>query len=282
MRSVLGAAVVTAALVWAPEIHAQDRVACLRAYDEGQAARDERRLTRARAAFTTCASSSCPGVLRKDCLVWLDEVDMAMPSLVLRAVDGRGRDRADVRVELDGSLLMSELDGKAVAVDPGAHTLVIRAKGLPPAEQELVIAEGEKNRVLVVHLPEPETTPADTDVSSPRAAPETPRPPSRSLVVPLVLSGASVLALSAAGYFYWTGIQGGEALRDDCGSPTPSCSRRDVDDVHTKLLVGDVLLGAGLVAAAGLVLYLILSPPSSVAARGARAHGAFEAPRVTF
>lgn len=229
---------------------AQDRAACLAAYDSGQAARDERKLTRVRREFTICASDACPAVLRKDCLEWLRDNDAVLPTIVLRVVDPTGHDEVRVKVELDGAPLIDTLDGKPLAVDPGPHTLRFRADGYTPVDERVVIAEGEKNRFLVVRLP-----------ARPGAAPASRRPAEQgSLIGPLVAGGAAVVALGAATLFWATAIGDGDALRDQCGSP-PACAQGDVDAVHAKLVVGDVLAGVGLVAGAVAVYLLVTRKP---------------------
>jgi hypothetical protein len=231
---------------------AQDRSACLAAYDSGQAARDDGRLVKAREAFAVCASDACSHALRGDCITWLREVDAVLPSIVLRAVDEVGRDETRIDVDLDGERLAHPLDGKAIRIDPGPHTLRFFGRPYEAIEQKVVVARAEQDRVIVVHLKHADAPPrsAATRGESPST-----RPP---LALPIALGAGALLAFGGATYFYARGIHDGDALRAECGSP-PSCSRDSVDAVHTKLVVGDVLAGVGLVAAA--VAAFVLTRP---------------------
>jgi hypothetical protein len=239
---------------------AQDRAACLASYDAGQAARDEKKLTKARTEFAVCASDACPAVLRRDCVEWLREADAVLPSLVLRAVDVEGRDKTAVEVDLDGAPWVHGLDGKSTSLDPGAHTLRFRAPGFEQAEERIVVAEAEKNRMLVVRLIPLKVAPgaADSRPNAPTRGTARARP---SLVPPLIAGVVSVGLIGGAAYFYIKGIHDGNALRDRCGSP-PTCSRDEVDAVHTKLVIGDVMAGIGVLAAATFA-YLMLTRPSA-------------------
>jgi len=63
-------------LTLAATAHAQDKQACVSAYEEGQQLRKAGKLTSARARLLTCAQEGCPAVLRKDCTVWVAEVEI--------------------------------------------------------------------------------------------------------------------------------------------------------------------------------------------------------------
>jgi hypothetical protein len=228
---------------------------CLAAYDGGQAARDERRLVKARDQFAICASDACPAALRGDCITWLREADEILPSIVLRAVDEGGRDETRLDVNLDGVGLEHALDGRAIRIDPGPHTLRLTGPGYEGIEEKLVVAEGEKDRVLVVHLKRLGPAP---NIARP---PEEPAPRRGSLVLPIVLGAGAVLAFGGATFFYVRGIHDGNELRSTCGSP-PRCAQSDADAAHSKLVVGDIFAGIGIVAAA-VAAYLVVTRPST-------------------
>ncbi len=54
------------------------------------------------------------------------EADTAMSTVVVRARDANGHDVIDVKVFVDGELLLSKLQGTAVTVDPGPHKVPLR------------------------------------------------------------------------------------------------------------------------------------------------------------
>src|SRR5262249_57538548 len=57
-----------------------------------------------------------------------------------------------VHVTIDRNTPTESLDGKAVAVDPGGHTLRFIAAGSAPVELTIVVREAEKNRRIMVTL----------------------------------------------------------------------------------------------------------------------------------
>ena len=119
------------AIAWGGAARADDVDVCASASEKGQELRDQAKLTAARELFVTCAAARCPAIVQKDCATWLAAVDEALPSVAIHARDGAGRDLTEVRVTVDGSTLIEKLDGRARSLDPGAHTFVFEAAGLP-------------------------------------------------------------------------------------------------------------------------------------------------------
>src|SRR5688572_32003714 len=71
---------------------------------------------------------------------------------------------------MDGQPLLDQLDGKALALDPGAHTFKFFAEGFDPKEIQHTARVGDRNRLIEVvfgELPPP----------APGAAPGTGAPP---------------------------------------------------------------------------------------------------------
>ncbi len=95
---------------------------CVEAYEQTQSLRKSASLRSARASALTCAQAGCPAVVKKDCAAWLTELDQSLPSVVLSARDKAGQETTAVRVFVDNEPLVERLDGRAVALDPGAHT----------------------------------------------------------------------------------------------------------------------------------------------------------------
>src|SRR5262245_15626009 len=96
---------------------------CLDSYVQAQVRQKEGALRAAREALLVCSQPACPAPIPADCGRWLTEVDARLPSVVIAARGPDGNDRTDVTVSLDGKPLVDKLDGKALAVDPGAHVL---------------------------------------------------------------------------------------------------------------------------------------------------------------
>jgi len=246
-------------------------LACIRSAEDGQAARDERRLLRARDLFTQCSSRDCPSLVRHDCAGWLDEVAGAIPSIVLVARDASGRDRTDAHVTIDGGVQQPTLAGDAVELDPGLHLVRVEIEGSEPVDQQIVLSTGEKNRV--VNVTSALAPPAKSAASSPSIAVEAPpeqgtsvaiESPSGRRRVPFatyLLGGVGVAALGAFGYFGIRGMSDADHLRQTCA---PDCPHSDVDAVHTKLVAADVALGVGVVS---------LAAASVLVVRALAAHG---------
>src|SRR5437762_10726167 len=53
------------------------------------------------------------------CRQWLSQLDAELPTVIFYVKDDRGRDRADVRVSVDGVPLVDRLSGTPVPMDPG-------------------------------------------------------------------------------------------------------------------------------------------------------------------
>ncbi len=95
------------------------RAECVSASEDAQLMRIKGQLRAARANLLVCSQDDCPKIVKQDCTGWLDEVDRAIPTVVLGARDARGQDLTDVHVAMDGTSLALRLDGKAIPVDPG-------------------------------------------------------------------------------------------------------------------------------------------------------------------
>ncbi len=220
---------------------------CASASEAAQSLHNERKLRAARDQLIVCSQPSCPAVVRRDCDDLLSQVDAAMPTLVLSLEDALGRDVIDARVRLDGAELPGLLEGRAIAVDPGPHTLRIERNGAAPLDQPFVVREGEKDRVLVVQLPGP-SAPArgDTRAALPPAPPAGPAP--SGVAVPwtaFAAAGVGVAALGAFGYLAVTG----QSDYDRCAGPA-GCPQGDVDALGQKRLFAWSALGVAVVASA--------------------------------
>lgn len=224
------------------------KVHCAGAYEQGQRARKASGLLGARKHFLVCSDESCPAVLRKDCAQWLSEVDSMLPTVVFVATEA-GKDLADVRVHLDGDLVADRLDGKAVAVDPGAHVFRFTRVGAIPIEKRVVISEGEKSRKITVSFGAGESAevaarerPVDADSRGDSGS----GVPAASWV----LGGIGVLGVGGFTYFALKG----RAQKSELDKCAPRCNPEDVSDAKHTFVVGDVLLGVGVVSLASAVI----------------------------
>lgn len=234
---------------------ATDAEECVSAAEESQPLRTDGKLTAAREKLLVCARPGCPDFVRADCTRWLAEVENVLPSVVFRVVDDKGKDVTDVRVLVDGKVIAEKLDGRPVAVDPGEHVFTYEAPGLAPVSERLLVRQGEANRLVSVSM----GPPASARAAAPPAEPPAPTEESGAKI-PLaswVLGGAGLVSLGVGAVFLASGKGDHSDMESGCAK-TRSCSQSEVDSAKTKLLVGDVAVGVGIVGiGAAIVLALV-------------------------
>jgi len=229
------------------------REECANASEEGQLSKVKGQLRAAREKLLSCAEKTCPGPIRKDCEAGLAELERLTPSLVFGAKDRDGKDLFDVKISFDGKPLVERLDGKAVEVDPGEHTLLFEAPGLPPHEEKILIREGEKARVVVATLAKKEAPPKPKPKASGRQLTTT----------TLIVGGVGAAALAGAGVVGFVALGKRSSLYDSCGK-AGTCSQDEVDSVYRLYDVSYVMAGVGgALLATSAVLYLTSSKPAA-------------------
>lgn len=253
-------AVVVVAL--AADAHAQSTTIkrCIGAAERGQEMRKGGQLLDAEGAFRECSALDCPATVRRDCSRWIEELEESIPSYVVRLVDEDKKEVTGGRVTVDGHAINAS-GGRALQVDPGPHKFVWVRKDAPNVEQELVVREGERNRVIL--LAAGTKSPPPDDDKKPPPGPATPTP--QSTTVPWIIGGAGVASIAVGGIFWGIGLSERSDLSSTCAS-SHSCLQHDVDASKSKLVVGDVLVGLGLVAVAGAAYFLFFrsgDPPQS-------------------
>ncbi len=131
---------------------ADDKAACFDASEKAQKLKNDKKLSDARQQFIICAREICPQAVRVECAKALAEVESGMSTVVVRARDADGRDLIEVKVYVDGNLLLPKLQGTAVPMDPGAHKFRYEFPNGKSYEEDVLVAEGEKDRVIRVEL----------------------------------------------------------------------------------------------------------------------------------
>ena len=246
-----------------------EKLDCPTASEEAQRLRDKNRYLEARELFHRCSQTSCPSIVRKDCTKWLTELDEATPSIVIAAQDGAGADIADVKVELDGKVIATRVDGRPIPIDPGEHVLRAEADGQTPITQKLIARVNEKNRIIRVAFPAPPSSVTPPEPEKPPPPPPA-RPSESGRGVPAVswiLGGVGLVGLGGFAYF---GLTGKSELADLRASCAPYCEQAQLDDVKSGMLVADISLGVGIVAL-GVAAVLAISHMSSSPATAASA-----------
>jgi hypothetical protein len=110
----------------------------------------------------------------------LDQVRIETPTVVFAVTDARGELLTDVQVKMDGRVITSRLDGRAVSVDPGTHVFSFSTPEGQSAEQQSTIFEGAASQRVAVTFPPrevlepaPETAAARRSVARSEARAET-------------------------------------------------------------------------------------------------------------
>ncbi len=250
---------------------AADKAACVAASDSAQGLRSAMKLREARKQLLVCVQDDCPAVVKKDCGDWLAEVDKAIPTVVFHVTDATGGDVSAVKVLVDGAVLVDTIDGSAVAIDPGAHTIRYEGPGGEVFETKVVIREAEKNRVLAVSFGKAKggdvTPPPPPASAGDHPTPHTSGVPSSTII----LGGFGVLGIAGFAYFGLTGINDRNRLRDRCA---PYCDKSEESPARTKLAIADVSLLVGVVSL-GLATYFYLARPVSKDAAPVATTGSF-------
>ncbi len=248
-------AVVLGGLLAANVAQASEKEKCVGAFDRGQKAQSDRSLRRAETELLVCAQEKCPSVLRADCIQVLNEVRAALPTVVLSANDGHGHDLTEVTVGVDGESIAKKLDGNAIPLDPGPHTIRFETRGAKAVMIPVTIYQGEKNRRISVSLPASE---------EPRPAVAMPaREPERSAIgfaLPGALVAVGAASLIVAGASRAAFDSRVEDLRATCA---PECTQNDRQDLSRTLTRSNVALGLGIGALGFAVVTWFLTAPDS-------------------
>jgi hypothetical protein len=268
MRKTLGLCLVASASTFGALARAETTATCTDASSQGQIQRDAHKLVEARDEFLICARQECPAVVRKDCTVWLEQVQTSLPTVVPMASDEAGNGLPGVRVSMDGKVLIEKIDGQAVDVNPGTHTFTFEAADGTKTEVQIVVAEGEKDKRIAATMVKAGATPAFQGAAPASALPEEPVARASSApwkTVGIVTTGVGVVGLGLGTVFGLEASSKKSSAGCDSNSrcPTPSA----VNTLSNAQSDGNVATGffiAGGVLTAGGVLIWALAPNSRV------------------
>jgi hypothetical protein len=241
----LGLALATSAFVQSPWAFAQTADPCLSAPIDGQQAQRAGKLLEARASYLACSSMACPKVIVSDCEHWLREVDDALPSVILVARDGQGKDLLDARVAIDDGA-PTPMAALGIPLDPGPHRFTFRRAGAPDVEQQALLRAGEKNREIVAVFGAAQPAIATAPLVTERPIP----------VTAWVVAGTGLAAFAFFGTFGALGVS--ERSADGCATGCPATDKTSVD---TKFVVADIALATGVVAI-GAAVWIYLARPT--------------------
>jgi hypothetical protein len=266
------ACAVTSVLALSTCIAAADDDACIAASQVSLTLRYEGKLHDAIKQLAVCADPSCPDVVKAECTRRLDVARRAMPSLVLAAKDGAGNDLTVVAVTMDGTPLLSTLDGQALSIDPGEHTFRFEVRGQSPVEKKLILREGEKDRNEVVVLGPP----------PPAARPTAPSPSwSTNKTLALVSAGVGVVGVGL-GFFFGAYAKSSQNQENTCvaSSCNPAQSQEDYLTAKQNATASTVSLIVGAAFVAGGAVLWLTAPSPNRGRSAARARSLSLAPTV--
>ncbi len=248
-----------AVLLSSPTARADVAHTCAEAYEKAQVERKAGHIGAAIENLTVCSGEACPKFIRKDCIQWLAESQGAQPSVVF-SVRHRDVDVSNVEISCDGRVLVRIADGKSVPIDPGPHVFVFRAQGFLPVERQLIVREGEHNRLVDAELKERATPTSALSASQVTTSQGPGIAPARSLYA-YGLAGLGILGVSGFAVFGLWGNSQRDSLERTC---SPYCRSDQVAEVRTKYIVADTCLAVGLVSA-GLATYWLVTGQSAAA-----------------
>jgi len=254
VRFAIGLAILIAMLV--PELaRADEKAECAQAGNDAGPLRSSGKLKDARDRLIRCSQATCPAVIRDNCASDLKDLAAELPSIVLRATDASGKDLVHVHVDARGAPMTDTLDGSAIVVDPGPLKLSFSAEGYKPQDLEVVIARGEKDRIVKVALEDVHGKPSDAPPLSNGPAPSASS--SSAGAGPWVL-----LSIGGAGLIAFAALEGVaqmdySKLKAGCGA-MHSCKEADVAPTRAKFIGAGVALGVGGAFTAAAVTWWIV------------------------
>jgi len=204
-------------------------------------------LLQGRDAFLKCSATNCPAQIQRDCLNYMEQIQLQIPSVAFR-VSADGMSRADVKVYMDGALVLERLSGKAFDLNPGSHDVRIVLGSFAPHEETLVVSEGDKFRIVEVKFVTPLAAAGDPGV--PQREMHRPTP-----VSTYVFGGLGVAAVISGAIWGTSAYVLKNNLENDCA---PFCKKESVDVLRQRALIADISWGVSAVSlsVAG-ILYLL-------------------------
>ncbi len=268
MKPYLLLGLVLAPLLLPSSALANDKATCVAAASKGQRFKDTHKLVEAREQLRACAEVRCPAVVQADCTTWLAEVEAALPGVVVTAKSGAGVDLVDVKVSVDGKLLLSKLDGTSVAMNAGPHQFHFEeADGDGVSRSAGGRSRGEKNQAVAVVLLGPVPPPkvvapivetATTPAPAPTAAPASTSGPWKT--AGWVVGGAGIAGLGVGVVFGI--IASGDKSSAHCDANNV-CDPGTVSGIKSAALLSDVGWIAGGVLLAGGAALVLFAPGRS-------------------
>ena len=246
-RGIAFSAALALALV-APPIAADDIDECIAAHVAAQNAQRDGEFAEARRQLAFCVRDVCPAPISDDCTRWLSELEQRQPTVIITVTDETGASLSDVRVTVDGDVLVERLTGRTMPIDPGERKFRYEHADGRSVEETILITEGDTARRLIVSFPpkpEPVTTPVSPSV-----------PPEAGDVPVAVWVLTAIAGVGLVGFAVLAGVGFGQE-QDLASSCEPSCSQDDIDGVQRLYIAGDISGAVGI--ASGVAAFIIFA-----------------------
>ena len=236
---------------------------CLAAHHESQSLRRQFQLLESRDVLNECSNATCPAPVRRDCLRWLEEVSLQLPSVVFR-LDESETSR-NIKIYVDDKLRFPTLPNRAIEFNPGTYHFRFVIDGKPPIEQEIVLGEAEKFRSVNIrfasgvsgqHAAASATPPAPKTAASTREQ----HAISASRPVPLATYVFAGIGAAAAVSFAAWGLASTTLksdLQKDCA---PDCTQDQIDRVRSRALIADISLAASVASLGTAAVFYFFRP----------------------
>ena len=240
--------------------------ACVKAHQESQTLRRQYRLLESRDRLLLCSNTDCPGLVRKDCLRWLDEVAVQISSVVVHVDSGDSNAPHNVKVYIDNDLRFESIPNRAIELDPGTYHFRFEVEGRQPVDLQVTVAEAEKFKNVTVNYSPPAKSSNGIAISKDDSARN---PISVKFVSPSKTTTRPVPAVT----YLFAGLGGAAAvnfgiwalstqsLKHDLEQKcSPNCDQKYIDRVRTRALVADISLGVSVASFATAAITYFARP----------------------
>jgi hypothetical protein len=261
------------------EGYAEQKLACVDGRAKAASLRKQSKLLDAREQLVGCARATCAAAMKRECAAALTELSKLVPSVTFTARDESGKELVDVKVSLEERVIQDGLTGLTVDVDPGEHTFAFASPGRAALSvKEVILISEHAHPITVTFGSAIKEAPAPAVVIAPVPPVAVPVPASATPVLsssdktpPTASKGPAVLPvvlLAVAGGLFvggsvFVGITAKNEISDLKSQCAPRCTDDQVSGPNSKLIVSDVLLGAGVLSLGGAALVYFLTKPSS-------------------
>ena len=235
---------------------AEETRQCAAAYEATQRQQQKSELVDALESAERCARTSCPSLLRDDCLKWTSELRPKLPTLVVRVRGSDGCARTDAKLSVTGHSRKHPTDD-ALLVDPGVHEIKVTDPASGQTKTQTINFAAGERRDIDVDFANEGAVCTSSGVNTPLG---------RVSTLTLALGGAGaglVIAGATLGII-------GASKRSDLDACRPDCGRDQIDSVRPFFLFGDVLAGFGILALGAAAVTFFASDTKAAAASGPR------------